>query len=108
MSGQVPREPLTGTVPDGIEAQTRLVLRNVSTIPQAAGASLQDVVKITAHLADLPTFDEFNRIDAEYFVQPFPARTTAGSQRRGVLVEIDAIAVIADGVSIEIPSASQR
>jgi 2-iminobutanoate/2-iminopropanoate deaminase len=95
-SGQVPREPLTGFVPDGIEAQTRLALKNVESILQAAGASMKDVVKVTAHLVDLALFDEFNRIYSEFFVEPFPARTTVGSQLRGVLVELDAIAMLAD------------
>jgi 2-iminobutanoate/2-iminopropanoate deaminase len=96
VSGQVPREPLTGLVPNGIEAQTRLALKNVQAIVEAAGGSMNDVVKVTAHLVDLALFDEFNRIYSEFFVEPFPARTTVGSQLRGVLVEIDAIAVLAD------------
>ena len=98
VSGQVPREPLTGLVPDGIEAQTRLALKNVETILHAAGASMEDVVKVTAYLVDLALFDAFNRTYLEFFREPFPARTTVGSQLRGVLVEIDAIAVLADGV----------
>ncbi len=98
MSGQVPREPLTGAVPDGIEAQTRLALANVESILHAAGASMNEVVKVTVHLLDLELFVEFNRTYLEFFSEPFPARTTVGSQLRGVLVEIDAIAVIATGV----------
>ena len=98
VSGQVPREPLTGLVPDGIEAQTRLALKNVESILKAAGASMEDVVKVTAHLVDLALFDAFNRTYLEFFREPFPARTTVGSQLRGVLVEIDAIAVLANGV----------
>jgi 2-iminobutanoate/2-iminopropanoate deaminase len=98
VSGQVPREPLTGLVPDGIEAQTRLALKNIETILQAAGASMDDVVKVTAHLVDLALFDVFNRTYLEFFREPFPARTTVGSQLRGVLVEIEAIAVLALGV----------
>jgi 2-iminobutanoate/2-iminopropanoate deaminase len=96
VSGQVPRDPLTGLVPDGIEAQTRLALKNVEAIVEATGGSMKDVVKVTAHLVDLALFDEFNRTYSEFFVEPFPARTTVGSQLRGVLVEIDAIAVLAD------------
>jgi 2-iminobutanoate/2-iminopropanoate deaminase len=98
VSGQVPREPLTGLVPDGIEAQTRLALKNVETILQAAGASMDDVVKVTAHLVDLALFDAFNRTYLEFFREPFPARTTVGSQLRGVLVEVDAIAVFSTRV----------
>jgi 2-iminobutanoate/2-iminopropanoate deaminase len=103
VSGQVPREPLTGIVPDGIAAQTRLALRNLNALLQAAGASLKDVVKITTYLADLTMFDEFNRTYAEFFVRPYPTRTTVGSQLRGVLVEVDAIAVIGDSRSGEGP-----
>jgi 2-iminobutanoate/2-iminopropanoate deaminase len=103
VSGQVPREPLTGIVPDGIAAQTRLALRNLNALLQAAGASLKDVVKITTYLADLTMFDEFNRTYAEFFVRPYPTRTTVGSQLRGVLVEVDAIAVIGDSRSSEGP-----
>jgi 2-iminobutanoate/2-iminopropanoate deaminase len=54
---------------------------------------MKDVVKVTAHFADLALFDEFNRTYSEFFIQPFPARTTVGSQLRGVLVELDVIAV---------------
>jgi 2-iminobutanoate/2-iminopropanoate deaminase len=98
VSGQVPREPLTGSVPEGIEAQTRLALKNVESILQAAGASMKDAVKITVHLVDLALFDAFNQTYLEFFSEPFPARTTVGSQLRGVLVEIDAIAVLTDAV----------
>lgn len=105
VSGQVPREPSTGIVPDGIEAQTRLVLRNLNALLEAAGASLKDVVRVTAHLADLTMFDEFDRTYSEFFVQPFPTRTTVGSQLRGVLVEVDAIAVLTDTHASEAPLA---
>ncbi len=105
VSGQVPREPSTGMVPDGIEAQTRLVLNNVNALLAAAGASLKDVVKITAHLADLTMFDEFNRTYSEAFVPPFPARTTVGSQLRGVLIEVEAIAVLRGNRGSEAPLA---
>lgn len=97
VSGQVPREPLTGLVPEGIAAQTRLALKNVETILHAAGASMQDVVKVTAHLVDLMLFDAFNLTYLEFFREPFPARTTVGSQLRGVLVEIEAIAFLPTG-----------
>jgi 2-iminobutanoate/2-iminopropanoate deaminase len=81
-------------VPDGIEAQTRQALENVSAILAAAGASLADVVKVTVHLADLQDFDRFNQVYASYFDEPRPARTTVGSQLLGILVEIDAVAVV--------------
>lgn len=93
VSGQVPRDPITGSVPDGIEAQTRVVIANIDRVLQAAGSSLSDVVKVTAHLADLRDREGYNRIYREMFNEPFPARTTVGSQLDGMLVEIDAIAI---------------
>lgn len=93
-AGQGPVHPHTGMVPDGIEAQTRQALENVSAILAAAGASLADVVKVTVHLADLQDFDRFNQVYASYFDEPRPARTTVGSQLLGILVEIDAVAVV--------------
>ena len=93
VSGQVPREAETRLIPDGIEAQTQLVIQNLQAILLAADASLKDIVKVTVHLADLAMFEQFDRTYRGYFSEPFPARTTVGSQLRGVLVEIDAIAL---------------
>ena len=93
VSGQSPRDPKTMTIPDGIEAQTHVVLDNLDSALHAAGCSLRDVVKITAHLADLSDRPTFNAAYREHVPEPFPARTTVGSQLGGILVEIDAIAV---------------
>lgn len=92
VSGQVPRDPATGKIPDGIEPQTRLVLLNIERVLRLAGCSLADIVKVTAHLSDLAYRDAFNTIYREVMPEPFPARTTVGSQLGGVLVEIDVIA----------------
>ena len=93
VAGQGPLDPVTGTIPTGIEAQTRQVLRNVRGILDAAGAAMSDVVKVSAHLADLGDFEAFNRVYGEFFEPPYPVRTTVGSQLPGILVELDAIAV---------------
>ena len=93
VSGQVPRDPSTGSIPDGIEAQTTVVIANIDRVLRAAGSSLKDVVKVTAHLADLREREGFNRVYREMFDAPFPARTTVGSQLDGILVEIDVIAI---------------
>lgn len=93
VSGQVPRDPATGSIPEGIEAQTRVVIANIDRVLRAGGSSLSDVVKVTAHLTDLRNRDAFNRVYREMFDEPFPARTTVGSQLEGILVEIDAIAI---------------
>jgi len=92
LSGQVPRDA-TGKIPEGIQAQTRLVLQNVELVLGAAGCSLADIVKVSAHLSDLAQRDAFNAIYREVMPEPFPARTTVGSQLGGVLVEIDVIAI---------------
>lgn len=92
VSGQGPLDPAVGCVPRGIEAQTHQVLRNIRSILAADGSSMDDVVKVTAHLADLADFEAFNRVYGDYFRPPYPVRTTVGSQLLGILVEIDVIA----------------
>jgi reactive intermediate/imine deaminase len=92
VAGQIPLDPATGQIPQGVEAQTHQVLKNLRAILQAAGADLSDAVKVSAHLADLADFDIYNGVYQQYFSEPYPARTTVGSQLHGVLVEIDVIA----------------
>jgi 2-iminobutanoate/2-iminopropanoate deaminase len=94
VSGQRPVDPGTGAVVDGFEAQVHQVFANLTATLEAAGASLADVVRIGAHLADIALFDRFNSVYTKYLQEPFPTRTTVGSQLRGILVEIDAIAVL--------------
>lgn len=93
VAGQRPQDPVTGQLADGIAAQTRQVLQNVRGVLQAAGCTLADVVKVSVHLARLRDFDTFNAVYREFFPEPYPARTTVGSSLRGILVEIDVIAV---------------
>jgi 2-iminobutanoate/2-iminopropanoate deaminase len=92
VAGQIPKDPNSGEVPAGIEAQTHRVLRNVEAILRGAGCSMADVVKVTAHLADLADFDAFNQVYLQYFQEPLPVRTTVGSQLNRVLVEVDVTA----------------
>lgn len=97
VSGQGPLDPNTGEiVGETIEEQTAQVLKNISAILEAAGASMADVVKVAVHLSDLGLFKRFNSIYAQYFPDPKPTRTTVGSQLMGILVEIDAIAYLGD------------
>lgn len=96
LSGQIPINPETGNiVSGGIVEQTRQVLENIQNILIAAGSDLSKVVKITVFLKDLSLFNEFNEIYARYFKDHPPARTTVqvSNLPRGVLLEIDAIAV---------------
>lgn len=83
-------------VPGSIEEETGRTLDNIRSILQAAGASMEDVVKCTVHLADIHDFDRFNKTYAGYFTGIKPARTTVQSVlAEGVKVEIDCIAKIA-------------
>jgi 2-iminobutanoate/2-iminopropanoate deaminase len=94
ISGQGPVGPDTGTMPDAFADQVRQTLRNVQTILEAAGTSLDNVVKVNAYVTDLTRFQEFNEVYGEFFQQDPPARTTVGSSLLGFLVEVDCIASI--------------
>ena len=97
VSGQVPRDPGTGQiVGETIEEQTTQVLENIQAILEAGGATMADVVKVSAHLADLSLFDGYNKVYVTYFPDPKPTRTTVGSQLLGFLVEIDAMAYVGE------------
>jgi reactive intermediate/imine deaminase len=92
-AGFGPQDPATGNVPEGVYAQTRQVLANIRNVLAAEGASLDDVVKVTAYLNDISgDFAEFNRAYGEFFAKPFPVRTTVGVNLSGILVEIDVVA----------------
>ena len=97
VSGQGPLDPATGQLVGGtIEEQTARVLENIKIILAAGGATLADVVKVSAHLSDVKLFDRYNKVYATYFPDPKPTRTTVGSQLMGILVEIDAIAYVGE------------
>jgi reactive intermediate/imine deaminase len=91
-AGLSPHDPATGAIPDGIGAQTEQAISNLETALDAVGLTLSDVVKTTVHLADLADFAAFNEVYRKRFPEPFPVRTTVGSQLAGFLVEIDAVA----------------
>ena len=94
VSGQIPVNPATGTIPAGIDAQTRQALQNIGAILDAAGFTFNDVVKTTVLLADKDDFAAMNAVYAEYFTQDKPARVCfqAAALPKGALVEIDATA----------------
>ena len=97
VSGQGPLDPSTGKiVGETIEEQTARTLDNLKAILEAGGATMADVVKVTAHLTDLSNFAAYNKVYATYFPDPKPVRTTVGSQLLGMLVEIDAIAFVGE------------
>ncbi len=88
-------DPDTGQVPEGIEAQTELALRNLSAILEAAGASMADVVKTTTFYADVDDFPTLNEVYARFMPDPPPARSAPANVDlpRGLLVSIEAIAL---------------
>lgn len=95
-AGQIAIDPATGELIEGdIAAQTRQVLRNLSAVLEAAGSSLERVVKTTVFLAKLDDFAAMNQVYAEFFPINPPARSTVEVARLplGALVEIDAVAV---------------
>lgn len=92
-SGQIPVDPATGTVPEGIEAQAEQSCKNVGAILEAAGTGFQKVFKTTCFLADMGDFAAFNEVYARYFLSE-PARSCVAVKTlpKGVLCEIEAIA----------------
>ena len=94
-SGQIPIDPRTGAlVEGGIEEQTRQVLKNLSAVLEAAGSSLDDAVKCTVFLQDMNDFQAMNKVYAEFFKPPAPARAAVQVARlpRDVKIEIECIA----------------
>ncbi|KAA0121988.1 deaminase [Methylobacterium sp. P1-11] len=99
-SGQLPIDPATGAIPDGVEAQTRQSLANLAAVLAAGGASLATIAKTTVFLKNMDDFAAMNGVYAEHFPEAPPARSTVEVARlpRDVLVEIEAIA-LATGAS---------
>jgi 2-iminobutanoate/2-iminopropanoate deaminase len=92
VAGQGPVDPETGKMPDGFEDQVHQTLTNLQTVLEAAGSSLEDVVKVNAYLTDLTRFAQFNEVYRGFFRHDPPARTTVGAALLGFLVEIDCVA----------------
>ena len=91
-----PANPSTNKVEvEGIEEQTRAVLTNLRAVLAQRGASLDQVVKVTTHLQHLHRdFAGYNKVYQEFFSEPFPARTTVGSDLANILVEIDCVVAL--------------
>lgn len=94
VSGQASTEPGVGIVPDTFEGEFRRTIANLEKILAAAGASLRDVVRVGAYLRDESSRAEYNRLYAEVFSPPYPARTTVGNHFQFIQVELDCIARI--------------
>jgi reactive intermediate/imine deaminase len=96
LSGQIGLDPNTMQMVEGIEAQIHRVFQNLRAVADAAGGSLDDIVKLNIFLTDLAHFAKVNEIMATYFHQPFPARAAVGvaSLPRNALVEADGVMFI--------------
>lgn len=95
VSGQIPIDPATGRIPEGIEAQTAQCLNNITAILAQNGMTLDNVVKTTVFLADLNDFVPMNNVYAQFFREPYPARSAVQVAKipKGAPVEIECIAV---------------
>ena len=98
ISGQIPIVPTTGQMPEGIEAQTEQVMRNIGAILKAAGLGYADVVKSTVLLKNIADFAAMNGIYAKYFTTDCPARAAfeVGALPKGALIEVEVIACAAN------------
>jgi reactive intermediate/imine deaminase len=99
LSGQIPLDPGSGTLVEGdIATQTRRVFDNLKAVCEAAGGSLADIVRVGIYVTDLANFATVNAVMAEYFVPPYPARSTieVAGLPKGAEVEVDAILVLGD------------
>lgn len=96
LSGQLGLDPATGNLREGIEAQIKQAFTNLSAVAEAAGGSLEQTVKLTLFLTDLAHFPKVNEIMANFFAQPYPARSTVGvtSLPKGALFEADAVLML--------------
>ena len=96
VSGQLPVNPESGLMPGGIKQQTKQSLNNVKEILKEAGASLQDVVKVTVFLSDLENFSAVNEVYGQFFTKDYPARCCVEVSRlpKDAGVEIEVMAVL--------------
>lgn len=94
-SGQIPINPATGEIPEGITAQTEQALANVKAILAEAGLTMANVVKTTVFMADMDHFAAMNEVYARAFEAPFPARSAVAVRTlpKNVLVEVEVIAM---------------
>lgn len=97
LSGQIGLDPQSMQLVEGIEAQIVRVFENLKAVAEAAGGTLNDIVKVNIYLTDLTHFAKVNEIMARYFSQPYPARAAVGVKElpRGALVEAEGVLTLA-------------
>jgi 2-iminobutanoate/2-iminopropanoate deaminase len=96
LAGQGPADPKTGYQPADVQTETRRTFANIKAILEAAGSSLENVVKVNVYLRDIKDFQAMNEVYKTMFTTPFPARTTiqAGALPGGIAVEIECVAKV--------------
>jgi reactive intermediate/imine deaminase len=96
LSGQIGLDPATGALVDGLSAQAHRVFLNLRAVCEAAGGTLDDLVRVSLLLTDINDFAKVNEIMATYFRAPYPARATyqVAALPRGALIEVEAILVL--------------
>lgn len=96
ISGQIPVNPATGNIPEGIKAQTAQSIANIKAILAEADISIDHVIKTTVFLADMSLFGEMNEVYGNEFTSPYPARSAVAVKElpKQVLVEIETIAAV--------------
>ena len=96
VSGQIPVDPESGEIAEGIEKQTEQVMENLNAVLKEAGTDFTQAVKFTIYLNSMENFATVNEIYGKYLIEPYPARATVEVSRlpKDVLVEIDVIAYI--------------
>ncbi|MBQ3211088.1 MAG: RidA family protein [Oscillospiraceae bacterium] len=93
-SGQIPVDPATGLIAEGVEAQAEQVFKNIANLLESAGSSISKVVKTTVFIKNMDDFAAINAVYGKYFTQPYPARSCVEVARlpKDVLIECEAIA----------------
>ena len=96
VSGQIPVDPESGQVVEGIEKQTEQVMENLNAVLKEAGTDFSQAVKFTIYLSSMDNFATVNKIYGRYLIEPFPARATIEVSRlpKDVLIEIDVVAYV--------------
>jgi reactive intermediate/imine deaminase len=96
LSGQLGLDPATGNLADGIDAQAHQVFRNLRAVAEAAGGTLDDMVKLTILMADLADFAKVNEIMTTYFKAPYPARATyqVAALPKAAKLEVEGVLVL--------------
>ena len=93
VSGQIPADPVSGTIPEGTEDQIRTAMRNLASVLSAAGVKKGSVLRVTVYLTDMNDFALMNSVYKETFSEPYPTRTCVGvsSLPKGVKIMVDAV-----------------